>query len=259
MRNRFGIIFLTLVALAAVLFVVPSAKGATMGVDLGTVVYATNVNAAIFDTSNPSGISVYTYNQILQGPDAATLGITLDNGNTVAQELSAQGYTENTGILQYNFAIPGGASGSYSQNGTPSFPPPSDIGPGLPVSMTSTTVSGTVCNGANSVGSTINPNPIYSAATIEAILGCEALGIPNEGFPTSSTSTAPISLGTITNGNTVEYITGEETVTNWVSSGIIHSQPSSATPEPASLWLAMAGAAAVFAISRRRRPANERP
>jgi hypothetical protein len=40
----------------------------------------------------------------------------LDNHNAVAQQLTALGYGQNTGVLNYNFPFPLGASGSYVQN-----------------------------------------------------------------------------------------------------------------------------------------------
>ena len=96
---------------AVVLSIVPGMKAATLAgtIDLGTLVYGTNINAAILNLADPSDP------QLVQGPNSTVLDMTLDSGNTVAQELTVLGYSQDNGVLNYNFPFALGASGSYSQ------------------------------------------------------------------------------------------------------------------------------------------------
>lgn len=220
------------------LYIVPSSKAAS--VDFGTIAIGTNVNASILN-SGASLPQTYTYNSLVQGPNSSVLGMTLPNGNTVAQELTALGYAQNNGVLDYNFPFALGASGSYSQNGTPPFSIGNGIAPGNIQSLTATSVMGNVCTGSNNVGATISVDPTNAAATYDAILGCDPLNIVNSNIPTSSTSTAAINLGTYLVGGTETTFTGEETVTTWEVAGIVNEGPVSGVPEPSALWLGMVG------------------
>lgn len=211
-------------------------------VNLGTVAYATNVNASIFNAGSPSEINTYTYNQLLQNP--ATAGTLLPNGNSVAQELTLQDYGENDGVLNYafNFTFPAGgsseSSGSFVQDGSPSFSVTNpDIGLGILQSFTATSQSGPGCTGYNNVGATISVDPTNAASTYALILGCQAFTDLNPGFPTSTTSTVALDLGTY--GGTT--YTGEEIVTTWEASGTVGETSTSAAPEPSLLGLETAG------------------
>ena|SRR5581483_2023363 len=258
-------------AVAITVFVAPSAKAGAIGtqgaganggsggstgvLDLGTIVYAININASIFNSVSNQP-QTYTYNQLLQGGN--NLDMLLDSGFTVAQELTALGYAANPGILNYNFPFSGGASGSYTQSGpSPPFPPTSEF-PGT-VSLTASAVSGNVCSGFNSIGATINVDPTNAASTYDTILGCAAFSNPNNGFPASTTTTVTVMLGTVTSssatsaGDTtnVTVIEGEAATTTWESSGTVNA--AAATPEPSSAWLELAGIAGLCALRDRRR------
>ena len=107
------------------LFVAPSAKASpmtTVTLDLGTVGYGTNVNALILNTAYMSQLETYTYQQLLFGPNTATLNMLLDSGLTVGQVLAQDLGQPNNGTLDYNFPFPYGASGTYEQTGSPPFP-----------------------------------------------------------------------------------------------------------------------------------------
>lgn len=225
-----------------ILYVVPSTKAATLAgsIDPGTVVNAVNVNAAILNLADPSDAQTYTYNQLIQSSNSSLMSITLDNGNTVAQELTALGYAQNDGVLNYNFPFALGASGSYSQDGTPAFGL-NNIGPSLFQSLTATSVSGTVCSGFNSVGAGISVDPTNGAQTYDTILGCDSLEVSDPGIPTSTTSTVTIFLGTITEGNNIYDVSGEETIKTWTVSSIVGQSQVSAVPEPSGLWVGVAG------------------
>lgn len=238
-----------------VLFTADSISAAPLtivDVDLGTIAVETNVNASVYNSADPSMAQTYTYNQLLQNPGNVTDGITLDNGNTIDQELTAQGYFQNTGVFNYNFPLTsGGASGAYSQAGSPVYPPAPFPGT---VSLTSSSVSGTICTGFNSVGSTITVDPIDAASTYSIILGCDSSTSINDGFPGSTTSTVSLNLGTVTdlNAGTITYITGEVPTTTWESSGMINTVagPVSGVPEPSPGWFVMLGIAGIVAIRR---------
>ena len=237
----------------AVLYVVPGTKAATVNIDLGTILYGTNVNASILNLTFPMDPQTYTYNSLIQGPNSSVLDMVLPNGKTVAQELTALGYGQNDGVLDYNFPFALGASGSYSQNGTPPFSPGTGVGPGLFQSLTAASVAGTVCTGSNSVGATISVDPTNATATYETILGCDSVGVASPGFPTSFTSTGTINLGTFLVGDTSYSYAGEETITTWEVSGEVNVAPVSPVPEPSSLWLAVAGLGPTCAARARKR------
>jgi len=228
-------------AVGITVFVPPAANATTADVDLGTVAYAINVNASIFNTSISDLPQTYTYNQLVY--IGSNLGMVLPSGLTVAQTLAALGYVANPGILYYNFPFSLGASGSYAINGSPpnAFP--------ATVSLTATSVSGNVCSGFNNVGATISVDPTNAASTYETILGCDGLTTPNNGFPESTTSTVTANLGTYaTDGVTTSAettYTAEVTTTTWESSGIANAPAS--VPEPSTMWLAAAGFAALCA------------
>ncbi len=235
-------------ATLASIFAAPSAIASTIvGVDLGTIVIETNVNSSIFNAAYPTSPQTYTYNQLLQNPNNATDGITLDNGKTIDEELTALGYLQNNGMLNYNFPFVLGASGSYSQDGSPSYPA---LDPGV-ISLTATSVIGTVCGGANDVGDTIITDPVDAATTYSKILGCESFTNLNNGFPASSTTNFPVNLGTVTNRSTgtVTDYSGEVTVTTWESAGTVDSAAAS-TPEPSPAWFVAAGLAAMAIFQR---------
>lgn len=242
---------------AALLVVTPSLMADTVTVDLGTLVYAINVNASIYNPAFPTLPETYTYNQLLQNPDNPTF--TLGNGNTIDQELTALGYGTDDGVLNYDFPFPSGYSfGSYSQDGTPVFSTTSlDIGPGIFQNFTATSVSGDVCPGDNNAGATLSLDPTNSAATYAAILGCDGITGLNPGSPTSTTSTVLINLGTYTSGDTTTTYEGEETVTTWESSGEV-GQPSS-VPEPSALGFETAGLLALCGFGARKRLRKVKP
>jgi hypothetical protein len=230
----------------------PCANAGT--VDLGTVAVSIGINASILNTDFPVDLETYTYQQLLFAPG---LSVVFDGGQTVYQALVQDDGNPSNGTLDYNFPFAFGASGSYAQNGSPPFP--SSGNPGT-VSFTATSQSGTACPGANSVGSTINLNPLSSAITFEAILGCDALGPPADNIPPETMTTTTVPLGTITSsGATTTYI-GEEVDYEWTISGVVGAvSPASGVPEPASLGLEAAGIAALGWIRVRRRTSRLAP
>lgn len=216
------------------------------GIDLGTVAYGIDVNASIFDVSAPSQSNTYVFEQLLQNPDPSINGLVLDSGRTVGQELTALGYVQNPGELDYYFPdVPTG--GSYAWTGAaPSYPPSSEL-PGT-IALIADLVTGNQCTGQNSVGSTIHVDPTEAASTFAAIAGCHGvLGI-SKGYPTSSTSTVPVLLGTIGG----EQVEGEVVTTDWESSGQLRTG-AAAAPEPSSLWLIAGSIAAICAFRTRSR------
>ena len=182
----------------------------------------------------------------------------LDSGFTVAQVLAQNLGLPNPGTLDYNFPFSLGAGGTYTQTGTPPFPPVSEI-PGI-IGLTATLlVPGShVCSGFNNAGATINVDPTNAASIYETILGCDGFTTASNGFPVSSTSTIPLDLGTVTStsessGNvitTVTVVEAEDTTTTWTTSAQVNG---ASVPEPASAWLAAAGFAGLWAILARRR------
>jgi PEP-CTERM motif len=228
---------------AAVLLVAPCASAGT--VDLGTVAVTIGINASILNTDFPMDTETYTYQQLLFAPG---LSLVFDGGQGIYAALASALGNANTGTLDYNFPFTLGASGSYTQNGSPPFP-----GSGNPgtLSFTAQTQSGHACAGANAVGSTINLNPLFSATDLEAILGCDALGPPTDNIPPPTTTTTTIPLGTITSGGTTTLYEGEVVDTEWTVSGVIG--PATSAPEPGSLFLMATGIGALFWIRAWRR------
>jgi hypothetical protein len=202
----------------------------TTTVDLGTIGSGTNVNASIVNHDYANQIETYTYQQLLFL--GSNLGLVLDSGQTVAEVLAQDLGQANNGTLDYNFPFTYGASGSYSQNGSTTPNGSNNI------SITATSVSGHVYNGHNNVGATISVNPIDAASTYDNILGGRGTQI-NNGFPTSTTTTVTLQLGTVsTAGQTitiggqqfatdtnVEVIEGEDSTTTWTSTGSITLSP----------------------------------
>jgi len=240
---------------ALVLFVVPSAKSSpvdptTVTLDLGTVGIGVNVNASILNLMQSSQLETYTYQQLLFGPDSSTVGMMLDSGLTVGEVLAQDLGPSNNGTLTYNFPFISGASGTYAQNGSPPFSS-TNIGPGILQSLTATSVSGNVCTGFNNVGATISVDPTNPASTFATILGCDGITGLDPGFPTSTTTTVTLTLGSITANNTVTVIEGEDTTTTWQSSGQVGGV--SAVPEPSSFWFDLAAIACVCLVGVRKR------
>jgi hypothetical protein len=158
----------------------------------------------------------------------------------LAQDLGNQNY----GTLDYNFPFDAGASGSYTLNGTPSFPLPLEPGD---LSLTATSQSGTVYEGYNNVGATISVDPTDAATTYETNLGGQSFDLDSES-PTPTTTTVMLPLGTITVDGVVTTYIGEVTDSEWtVSAGPAVAE----TPEPSSLWLVAAGFATLYAVRRR--------
>lgn len=114
-----------------------------------------------------------------------------------------------------------------------------------------TSVSGTQCSGDNSVGSTINVDPIYPATAYVTILGCNSLANPINGSPTFTVDTATIPLGEVTNGDTTTVYEGETASAEWQTDGVVGG--TSTVPEPSPAWLAGAGLAALGWIRVRKR------
>ncbi|MGH6992762.1 MAG: PEP-CTERM sorting domain-containing protein [Caulobacteraceae bacterium] len=207
--------------------------------DLGVVADATNVNVSIQDGSLPN---TYTYNQLIQVGDQ--LDLLLANGDTVAQELAALGYAENVGVLNYNFPIPGGASGSLDQTSLPI----TGVSSGQPLPFSVAAVSGTVYPGFDSVGATANLDPTNGVSVFNYLLGGTPR-ISNNGYPTSSTSTVVASLGIDEAG---AGVSAEIETTTWeVAAG----GPAAGVPEPAAWSVMILGLFGLGAMLRRRRTA----
>ena len=241
---------------AGILCIVPYTEAST--VDLGTVAYAVQVDGIIYNAAYPSEIQTYVYTQLLQLPNAAP-GLIVQGLNgpvTINEQLTALGYGENTGTLDYAFypLTPGaGTAGEYMQNGSPSFPP-SDIGPGILQSFTATMLeSGTPCPGYNNVGATIMVDPTNAIMTYDTILGCDALSTISNGIPGSTTFISGVSLGMDSSGTSYE---GALQTTLWEVEGSVMS--GSSVPEPSSRWLIVAGMIAVCGLRICRRPAFRR-
>jgi len=81
------------------------------------------------------------------------------------------------------------------------FPSDSESCPGTTLDLTATSQSSHLYPGFNSVGAIIDVDPIDTALTYSTILGGTGVGLSN-GFPSSSTSVAPLPRGRSATQNT---------------------------------------------------------